>query len=75
MNQCAGTTLKGERCKREARDGSSYCSIHFETPPRPSPEPAAAASATELPGDPDFMLKAVLGLALVAAIVLFRVRR
>jgi hypothetical protein len=75
MTQCAGTTLKGERCKREAREGSSYCSIHFETPPRPSPEPAAAAGATEVPRDADWMMKAALGLALVAAIVLFRVRR
>jgi hypothetical protein len=76
MTQCAGTTLKGERCKREAREGSSYCSIHFETPPRPSPEPAAAAAgAAEAPHDADWMMKAALGLALVAAIVLFRVRR
>ena len=75
MNQCAGITLKGERCKREAREGSSYCSIHFEAPPRPSPEPAAASSATEAPHDAEWMMKAALGLALVAAIVLFRFRR
>jgi hypothetical protein len=75
MTQCAGTTLKGERCKREAREGSSYCSIHFETPPRPTPEPAASAGASDVPRDADFMMKAALGLALLAAIVLFRGRR
>jgi hypothetical protein len=75
MNQCAGTTLKGERCKREAREGSSYCSIHFETPARPSPEPPAASSAAETPRDADWMMGAAFGLALVAAFVLFRVRR
>jgi hypothetical protein len=75
MTQCAGTTLKGERCKREAREGATYCSIHFDAPPRPSPEPTAAAGAAEAPRDRDWMTSAALGLALFAAIVLFRVRR
>ena len=28
MAQCAGTTLKGERCKRAAVEGSAYCNTH-----------------------------------------------
>ncbi len=77
MTQCAGTTLKGERCKREAREGSSYCSIHFEHVPRPEPEPTrdSAAAAAATPRDADWMMKAALGLAAVAAIVIFRIRR
>lgn len=76
MTQCAGTTLRGERCKREAREGSSYCSIHFEQPPRPAAEPEARAEATsQFPRDADWMMKAALGFAVVAAIVLFRGRR
>ena len=79
MTQCAGTTLKGERCKREAREGSSYCSIHFEkAPPRAEPGSAAtsgAAASSEAPRDVDWMMKAALGLAVAAAIVIFRIRR
>ena len=30
MAQCQGTTRKGERCKREAAEGSAYCSIHTD---------------------------------------------
>jgi len=69
MTQCAGKTQKGERCKREAREGSAYCSIHPE-------QEARAVPKEENPwGDPDFVLKAALGLAAIAAIVLFRIRR
>lgn len=75
MTQCEGRTLKGERCKREAREGSSYCSIHFENQPRPEPEPVAASAAAESPHDADWMMKAALGLAAVVAIVLLRIRR
>ena len=76
MTQCAGTTLKGERCKREAREGSSYCSIHFEQPPRPVEEPKAeAAAASQSPRADDWMMTAALGFAVLAAIVLLRGRR
>jgi hypothetical protein len=77
MTQCAGTTLKGERCKREAREGSSYCSIHFEQPARAEPEPVSASDASasiRSPSDVDWM-KAAIGLAILGAIVLFRFRR
>lgn len=75
MTQCAGTTRKGERCKREAREGSSYCSIHFERAERPNPEPAAGAAAAASDALDDWMMAFALGLAVAAAIVLFRVRR
>ena len=80
MTQCAGTTMKGERCKREAREGSVYCSIHFErvTPPGAGPEPRAASGPTasrEASPERDWMMKAALGVAALAALILFRVRR
>ena len=76
MTQCAGTTLKGERCRREASEGSSYCSIHFEQPPRPAEEPKAeAAAAGPGPRADDWMTTAALGLTVLAAIMLFRGRR
>ena len=28
MAQCRGTTRKGERCRRDAIEGSGYCSLH-----------------------------------------------
>ena len=75
MTQCAGKTQKGERCKREAREGSAYCSIHVEQEANPRPEAAAEPEAASKAQDPDFVLKAALGLAALAAIVLFRIRR
>jgi len=68
--QCQGTTKKGERCKRDAREGSAYCAIHMhqelraEAPPRASEE-----------WDRDALLKAAVGFGLLAAIFLFRFRR
>ncbi len=67
MTQCAGRTQKGDQCKREAREGSDYCSIHQEQEAPPRSEPKSR--------DPDWMLKAALGMAAIAAIVLFRIRR
>ncbi len=68
MAQCEGKTKKGERCKREAREGSAFCSIHVDQAVR-----APSRSATEW--DTDAIMKAALGFALVGAIVLFRFRR
>jgi hypothetical protein len=75
MAQCAGTTQKGERCKRDAREGSSYCSIHFAPQDEPQPEPAAAPRAEASSCDRDWTMKAALGVAAIVAIVLFRIRR
>ena len=68
MTQCAGKTQKGDRCKREAREGSGFCAIHLDQDVRPRPDRSAA-------WDTDSMMKAAIGCALVAAIVFFRIRR
>jgi len=70
MTQCAGTTQKGDRCKRDAREGSAYCSIHLEQESRPRAQPAAAAAWSK-----DDLVKVALGSGILAAIVLFRLRR
>jgi MYXO-CTERM domain-containing protein len=70
MAQCAGRTQKGDQCRREAREGSAYCSIH-----QGQEESQAATKSEKSRDDPDFVLKAALGLAALAAIVLFRIRR
>lgn len=69
MAQCIGTTKKGEQCKREAREGSPFCSIHVDQEIRPR----SAAAAVDW--DRDAVMKAALGFALVGAILLFRIRR
>ncbi len=69
MTQCAGTTQKGERCKRDARDGSAYCAVHLEQEVRPRPERSRAPWTT------DDKLKAALGFGVLAALALFRFRR
>jgi hypothetical protein len=69
MTQCAGRTQKGDRCKREARAGSAYCSIHLDQ------EATSRSQSEPKSRDPDWMLKAALGMAAIAAIVLFRIRR
>ncbi len=70
MSQCKGTTKKGDRCKRDAREGSGFCAIHQEQEVR-SREPREAAQEW----DTDALMKAAIGLGLVAAIFLFRFRR
>lgn len=68
MARCEGTTLKGDRCRREARPGSSYCSIHAEQgPPGRDPDPVE--------WDADTLIKTAVGFGLLAAIVLFRIKR
>ncbi len=68
MAQCDGKTKKGERCRRESKDGSPFCSIHQDQAIR-----ARVGRTGEW--DQDAILKAALGLALVGAIFLFRFRR
>jgi len=68
MAQCDGKTKKGERCKRDASDGSSFCSIHVDQQVRPRSQPTGE-------WDTDAIVKAAVGFALVGAIFLFRFRR
>ena len=68
MAQCEGKTKKGERCKRDSRTDSPFCSIHQDQEVRARKEPTAE-------WDTDSIMKAALGFALVGAIFLFRFRR
>jgi hypothetical protein len=67
--QCQGRTRKGAQCKRDASEGSAFCTIHVDQAVR-------APSAKEaVEWDRDAVMKAALGLALVGAILFFRLRR
>jgi hypothetical protein len=66
--QCRGTTKKGDRCKRDAREGSAFCAIHVHQEGRES-------HAHSEEWNRDALVKAAIGFGLVAAIVLFRFRR
>jgi hypothetical protein len=66
--QCEGKTKKGERCKREARDGSPFCTIHQDQEIRERRIPSGE-------WDTDAIMKAAIGFALVGALVLLRLRR
>ncbi len=68
MAQCQGKTKKGAQCKREARDRSSFCSIHQEQ------EIRERTPRTE-EWDKDAIMKAAIGFAVVGVIFLFRFRR
>ncbi|MCG6956134.1 MAG: hypothetical protein LJF04_09090 [Gemmatimonadetes bacterium] len=70
MAQCQGTTKKGERCKRDAREGSDFCSIHVDQEIRPRSAPAGSAE-----WDRDSIMKVALGFALVGAVLFFRLRK
>ncbi len=72
MTQCRGTTLKGERCRREAAEGSTYCSLHEGQAER---RDARAPEGTETEWDTAAILETALGVALIGAIVFFRIRR
>lgn len=69
MAQCQGTTRKGEKCKREAQDGSAYCAIHQDQAVR------APRAREVVEWNRDMMMAAALGVALIGAIILFRIRR
>jgi hypothetical protein len=69
VTQCQGTTKTGDRCKREARAGSAFCAIHQDQEVRERPKPPAQEWDTEA------IMKAAIGVGLVAAIFLFRFRR
>jgi len=66
--QCEGKTRKGERCKRDARQSSAFCSIHQDQEIRARTEPTAE-------WDRDAIMKAAVGFALVGAIFFFRFRK
>ncbi len=67
MTQCRGRTKQGQRCRREAAEGSDYCSLHQDQ--------AEEASHEHEEWDVDAILKTALGFALIGAVVLFRIRR
>lgn len=69
MAQCQGTTRKGEKCKREAQEGSAYCVIHQDQAVR------APRAREVVEWNRDMMMAAALGAALIGAILLFRIRR
>ena len=68
MAQCRGKTKKGDRCKRDAADGASFCTIHQDQEIRPRSTPKGE-------WDRDAIMKAALGFAVLGAIALFRFRR
>ena len=68
MAQCKGKTKKGDRCKRDAKDKASFCTIHQDQEVRARREPSGE-------WDQDAIMKAALGFALIGAIFLFRFRR
>lgn len=73
MAQCQGTTRKGEQCRREARAGSRFCSIHVDQEVRSRSVPPREDA--ELEWDRDAVMKAALGFALIGVILLVRFRR
>ena len=68
MAQCSGKTKKGDRCKRDAREESSFCAIHQDQEIR-------ARSERSGEWDKDTLITAAIGLGLIAAVFLFRFRR
>ncbi len=68
MAQCQGKTKKGERCKRDATNDASFCTIHQDQEVRARNEPTGE-------WDQDAIMKAALGFALVGVILLIGFRR
>ena len=69
MGQCQGKTKKGDQCRRDAKSGASFCSIHQDQAVR-SRTPRDAGE-----WDRESIMKAAMGFALVGAIFFFRFRR
>ena len=69
MAQCQGTTKTGDQCKRDAKDGSSFCSIHQDQ------EVRARSTPTPQEWDRQAIMATALGFAVVGVLLLFRIRR
>ena len=69
MAQCQGKTKKGAQCRREAQDGSAFCSIHLDQEVRARSEPRSDS------WDREAIVAAAIGFALVGVLLLFRIRR
>jgi hypothetical protein len=69
MTQCQGITRKGAPCRRDAQEGSAYCTIHLDQAVR------APKAKEVVEWDRDAIMAAAMGFALVGAIVLLRIRR
>jgi hypothetical protein len=61
--------MKGERCRRDAAEGSPFCSIHTGQETR-FREPQVAQA-----WDRDALVKTAIGFGLLGAILFFRFRR
>ena len=68
MTQCSGSTKKGDRCKRDARDGSPFCAIHQDQEIR-AREPSERGE-----WDKDAIVKAVIGFAIIGLFFMMRRR-
>ena len=70
MAQCRGVTKKGDRCKRDAKEGAEFCAIHLDQEVRKRETPPSKEE-----WDRDDILKAALGFAVLGAIFFFRFRK
>lgn len=61
MARCTGTTKAGNRCKRDASEGSDYCAAHADQADAPS-----AGARTGAGKGADLILVAAVALALAA---------
>ncbi len=68
MAQCRGKTKTGDRCKRDAPEGTSFCAIHQDQEIRARPERSGE-------WDKDAIMKAAIGFAFVGVIFLWGFRR
>jgi len=69
MPQCQGITRKGAQCRRDAQEGSAFCTIHLDQAVR------APRAREVLDWDRDSIMAAAMGFALLGALVLLRIRR
>ncbi len=67
MARCSATTKKGSQCRLKALEGSSFCAVHISQDPA---APTVREAIEELEDRLSETVKAVLGLAIVAGIVL-----
>ena len=73
MTRCHGTTVEGERCKRDAPEGERYCYLHADQAGSGGVRDGLESIFDGWTGE-DY-LKAALGLGVLGVIVLLRLRR
>jgi len=72
MARCEGKTRSGDRCKREAREGSKFCYLHGEPVEETATESTESTESAEALEFEDFLPLLLAGAATIGFMLVFK---